>query len=406
MSRAERHRIFDMSKNKMNKKTIAPIVVTVTALFSGIATAQTGDSGFKKRVYLGVGAGQSTLEPDTSQVDGIDVTDENDTAFNLTLGFDLTRRITLEAHFADLGEAELTGNAGIEYRQTSVSGLYYLWNGFGTSDFLDADGLDRRAGLSLYGRLGVGAMDNEAVGEVEFERDNDVQLIVGLGLEYALPIGLGVRGEFIRFDTDAEYAGLNLLYRFGRPSSASTLPKAAPEIEADELPDLPAPEPVETLPPPPLPEELLENAAVAEDDIDGDGVVNQSDECSDTVPGTPVNSSGCAMFNGTLEGVNFLTSSDTLTETARAALDDVISTLNAFPDVRVSVHAHTDSQGPEAANLALSRNRALSVVRYLIAQGISLDRLEARAFGEEQPIADNKTRAGRLLNRRVEFRSF
>jgi len=69
-----------MSKNKMNKKTIAPIVVTVTVLFSGIATAQTGDSGFKKRVYLGVGAGQSTLEPDTSQVDGIDVTDENDTA--------------------------------------------------------------------------------------------------------------------------------------------------------------------------------------------------------------------------------------------------------------------------------------------------------------------------------------
>jgi len=94
------------------------------------------------------------------------------------------------------------------------------------------------------------------------------------------------------------------------------------------------------------------------DDLDGDGVFNESDECSDTVPGTPVNSSGCAMFNGALEGVNFLTGSDTLTDTARSILDDVVSTLDAFPDVRVSVQAHTDNQGLEAANLTLSRNRA------------------------------------------------
>jgi len=135
-------------------------------------------------------------------------------------------------------------------------------------------------------------------------------------------------------------------------------------------------------------------------------VVNELDECSDTVPGTPVTSSGCAMFNGALEGVNFLSGSDTLTDTARSILDDVVSTLDDFPDVRVSVQAHTDNRGLEAANLTLSRNRALAVIRYLTAQGISLDRLEARAFGEDQPIADNNTRAGRLLNRRVEFRSF
>ena len=95
-----------------------------------------------------------------------------------------------------------------------------------------------------------------------------------------------------------------------------------------------------------------------------------------------------------------------MTDTARSILDDVASTLNDFPDVRVSVQAHTDNRGLEAANLTLSRNRALAVVRYLTAQGIALDRLEARAFGEDQPIADNNTRAGRLLNRRVEFRSF
>ena len=111
------------------------------------------------------------------------------------------------------------------------------------------------------------------------------------------------------------------------------------------------------------------------------------------------------MFNGVIEGVNFLSGSDTLTDLARATLDEVVGTLDGFPDIRLSIEAHTDSRGAESANLALSRTRALSVVRYLIAQGISIDRLQARAYGEARPIADNSTEDGRLLNRRVEFRT-
>lgn len=395
----------------MNKKILVPVVLTATALCSGSASAQNWDGSFSKRVYLGIGAGQSRLVPDTSAVAGLDVVDKSDTGSTLTLGFDFSRRMTVELQYADLGTSELTGNDGIEYSEASVSGLYYLWNGLGSADYLDFDGLDQRAGLSLFGRLGVGKMENEAVQTVQFERKNDAQLMVGLGVEYALAMGLGVRAEYINFDTDAKYRGLSLLYRFGgRRGSTPTEPAA--EIEQPELPTLPAPEPIETLPPPPPPPpEFLKGIeestlpAVSATDNDADGVVNEIDECPATPPGTPVSSTGCAMFNGTLEGVNFLTGSDTLTGTARTILDDVVSTLDAFPDVRISVQAHTDSQGGEAANLALSRNRALAVVRYLTAQGVPLDRLEARAFGETQPIADNNTRAGRLLNRRVEFRT-
>jgi len=233
--------IFEMSKNNMNKKTIASVVVTATALFTGAASAQVWDGSFKKRIYLGIGSGQSTLDPDTSEVAGVDVVDDTDIAGNLTLGVDLLRRISVELQLADLGEAGLTGDTGIEYRQASVSGLYYLWNTFRSADFLDFDGLDQRAGFSLYGRLGVGAMDNDSIGAVEFERRNDAQLVAGLGLEYALPIGFGVRGEFIRYDTDAQYAGLSLLYRFGaRRGSVKTTPESVPEIEVEELPTLPA----------------------------------------------------------------------------------------------------------------------------------------------------------------------
>lgn len=397
----------------MNIKIIAPIVVCSAALISSAVSAQSFDGSFSKRVYLGIGAGQSTLRPDTSAVAGLDLIDDGDTASTITLGFDFSRRLTAELQYADLGTAVLSGDDGIEYSEASISGLYYLWNGFGSADYLDYDGLDRRAGLSLYGRVGLGKMENEAVQTVRFERQNDVQLLVGLGVEYAISMGLGIRAEYINYDTDAKYRGLSLLYRFGgRDEQQTESPSLPTEIEAPDLPVLPAPEPIETLPPPPPPpaeflqgiEEETPQQATTAGDSDGDGVVNAVDECVETLPGTPVDSTGCAMFNGTLEGVNFLSGSDTLTDSARFVLDEVVSTLEAFPDVRVSVHAHTDSQGLEDANLRLSRNRALAVVRYITAQGIPLDRLEARAYGETQPVADNNTRAGRLLNRRVEFR--
>ena len=130
---------------------------------------------------------------------------------------------------------------------------------------------------------------------------------------------------------------------------------------------------------------------------------DELDDCPQTAAGVPTDASGCVMFNGVLPGVNFVAGSDTLPEASRVVLDDVVSTLRDFPKLRVSVQAHTDSQGDEDANLDLSRNRAIAVVRYLVSQGLPVERFEARAFGESRPIADNNTREGRLLNRRVEF---
>ncbi len=392
----------------MNIKLIAPLLVAGASVISGNAFSQISgswDSSFSKRVYLGVGAGSSTLKPDTSGVPNVDLIEDGDTAATITLGFDFSKRMTAELQYADLGTAGLTDD-GIEYSEVSLSGLYYLWNGLGSSEYLDYDGLDQRTGLSLYGRLGIGKMENAAVDDVVFERKNDAQLMAGLGLEYALNSGLGFRAEYINFDTDAKYAGLSVLYRLG----GRKVRAPAPEPEED-LPVLPAPEPLETLPPPPppppelLPEGQSSLPTASLEDSDGDGVENSLDSCSQTLPGTPVSADGCAMFNGALEGVNFLTGSDTLTDASRSILDDVVNTLMAFPEIRVSVESHTDSQGLEANNFELSRKRALSVVRYLTAQGIPLERLEARAYGESRPIADNDTREGRLMNRRVEFRT-
>ena len=387
----------------MNKKIIATVVAASAALLPGYAMTQSWD-GFNKRVYFGVGAGQSNLNPDTSEAPDVSLIESKDTAGLVTLGFDLSRRISAELQFADLGLAETTGEDGIEYAVPSLTGLYYLWNGLGSSDYLDADGLDQRTGLSLYGRAGVGKMENESLRTVEYVRENSAQFVAGLGLEYSMSFGLGIRAEYIHYDSDAQYGGVSLLYRIGLSNATGGTAKEAPEeITPETVPDLPvlpAPEPEETLPPPPPPPPP---PAVESDDNDSDGVSNAFDECTSTSPGTPVGSNGCAMFNGTLEGVNFLTGSDVLTDSARRTLDEVVDTLNSFPDIRVSVEAHTDSMGDDAINMNLSRQRALAVVRYLVAQGIALEQLEARAFGESRPIADNNTRAGRQMNRRVEF---
>jgi len=395
----------------MNIKIVAPLLLA--AAVAGPASAQ---DGFSPYFYIAVGAGESQLTPDTTLNPALSVVDDSDTAATAAVGIDITRRLSAEIHYADLGVSGLTGNEGISYEMpSSLTGIYYLWNGLSSSEYFDRDGLDQRSGFSLFGRVGVGKMKNSALQTVRFERENDYQGIGGLGVEYGTKFGLGVRAEYIKYDKDASFAGLNVLYRLGgkgfggnKMPKSSTQVNTLPEVEPiPDLPTLPQPEAPVELPRPPVPTADVvptQTGVVSPDDADGDGISDQFDQCSQTSFGTPVDSSGCAMFNGTLEGVNFLTGSDTLTDDARVVLDEVARTLNNFADIRVSIESHTDNRGLESNNMALSRNRALAVVRYLIAQGVRIERMEARAFGETAPIADNNTRTGRLLNRRVEFR--
>lgn len=84
-------------------------------------------------------------------------------------------------------------------------------------------------------------------------------------------------------------------------------------------------------------------------------------------------------------------------------LDEVAQALRQNPGLRLLVEGHTDSQGAASTNLRLSQRRADAVRRYLVRQGIDPDRLTAIGFGEDKPIAHNRTRAGRERNRRVEF---
>jgi outer membrane protein OmpA-like peptidoglycan-associated protein len=154
---------------------------------------------------------------------------------------------------------------------------------------------------------------------------------------------------------------------------------------------------------------VLVDASGRSVDRDGDGVFDGLDVCPDTPQGTPVDATGCPqLFSGekaalVLEGVTFETGSDVLTAESRGVLDRVVASLAANPDVRVEVGGHTDSQGSASFNERLSLQRAQAVMRYLVAQGIAEDRLEAKGYGPAEPITSNETAEGRARNRRVEL---
>jgi len=90
----------------------------------------------------------------------------------------------------------------------------------------------------------------------------------------------------------------------------------------------------------------------------------------------------------------------------RRVLDNVATKMLLHPDIRIEVQAHTDNQGGADGNLQLSKRRALTVTRYLVARGIDKSRLQPQAYGESKPVASNQSEGGRQLNRRIEFRTF
>lgn len=149
-------------------------------------------------------------------------------------------------------------------------------------------------------------------------------------------------------------------------------------------------------------------ASVLPGDKDGDGIADNQDKCPDTPAGAKVDADGCILQSVTqLKGVNFEYASAKLRPDSNPVLDEVAQTLQRYPDLKVAVAGHTDSNNHSknpALNQQLSTRRAQTVMNYLVAHGVAADRLTAMGYGESQPVADNGTEDGQAKNRRVELR--
>lgn len=106
---------------------------------------------------------------------------------------------------------------------------------------------------------------------------------------------------------------------------------------------------------------------------------------------------------------NIVFDTDKSTLQAGAGNDELLGQLKAFLDknaqiTKIRIEGHTDNQGDTAKNEELSGQRALTIKKWLIDHGVKADRLIAVGFGQNKPIADNGTDAGRAQNRRTEFK--
>jgi peptidoglycan-associated lipoprotein len=103
----------------------------------------------------------------------------------------------------------------------------------------------------------------------------------------------------------------------------------------------------------------------------------------------------------TFEDVHFDFDMSTLRPDAIQILDRAVMTLQANPTLTVTIEGHTDSVGTAEYNLSLGERRANAVRNYLMDRGIAAGRMRTVSYGEERPVADNGTDAGRAMNRRA-----
>jgi OOP family OmpA-OmpF porin len=147
-------------------------------------------------------------------------------------------------------------------------------------------------------------------------------------------------------------------------------------------------------------------------DTDADGVYDNDDRCIDK-PG-PASNKGCpeikkedkAKVELAVKAVQFETGKATLLASSTKILDDVAAVLVKYPEYSLNIGGHTDDVGDDKMNQDLSERRAKTVYDYLVAKSVAAARMMHAGYGETKPVADNKTKAGRDTNRRVEFDLF
>ena len=152
-----------------------------------------------------------------------------------------------------------------------------------------------------------------------------------------------------------------------------------------------------------------ENGGCPWPDTDGDGVLDKDDQCVNEAG--PASNNGCPepndddqkRLNQYAKTILFDTGKATIKFQSAEVLNQIINVLKKFPKSRFRIEGYTDSTGKKQKNIELSQNRADAVKIYLIQGGIDQSRLESKGYGPENPIASNKTRKGRELNRRVEI---
>jgi OOP family OmpA-OmpF porin len=331
----------------------------------------------------------------------------------------------------------LSGNytvANINWRFIKSTILPYVTSGVGLMNYTPV--LTSSAGVTQNFKPGSGAL-------------NELFSPVGAGLKFnvssGINIDLGYQVNFVYANNldgyhygysneKYSYAHIGLEFAFGsrsKPQLAVHNPVASMRQEyldgiqnakngMDALHTLVDSEKVKNLA---LQEQVsAANAVIAKltMDSDGDGVSDYFDKCPNTPQGVKVDGSGCPLsiprpeekiyiteadkvvVKEAVQNLEFNTGSAIISEPSYPSLERLAKLL-ADKKFHLKLAGYTDSTGSADLNLQLSKDRAEAIKMFLVSRGADPGLIQTEGYGKANPIASNKTKAGRKLNRRVEF---
>ena len=347
--------------------------VTLTIIASPMAVAQ--DAGW----YIGANLGQSQAKIDKERISrgllggGLTMTSidthERDLGYKLFGGYQFNKYFSLEGGYFDLGRFKFSATTvplGTLDGRITIRGLNI--DAVGTLPFTEK--------FSALGRIGVTHAQSKdsftGTGAVTVLDSNphkyDTNYKFGLGLQYDFTKSVGMRAEAERYRIndavghrgDIDLVSLGVVYRFGR--------------------NMPAPAPVAATPPPPEP------------------VVAEAPPVPVVVPVPARTQEYCTTLD-----IQFEIDKDVIQREEKEKLSVVGTFLTKYPDTTAKIEGHTDNVGAPEHNMQLSKQRAESVVKYLVDDlHIAPARLTAVGYGDTRPVADNGTEEGKRQNRRID----
>jgi len=337
----------------------------------GLQPAAAADSGW----YLGAGIGQSRAKINDSRIttdlqgQGLSVTsiqdDDRGVGWKLFGGYKFNKNFAVEGGYFNLGEFGYTANTNNGSQVATIKAQGANLDAVGILPITERFSALARAGLTYTSAKDTFANTGGVTAPSGSPSKTEGNYKLGLGVQYDLTKSLALRGEWERYrindavgnDGVAQMLTIGLVYVFGAE-------KAAPKAAAPA----PAPQPV---------------AKEAEPVLVVVPVVLTEQYCS-------------------ILDIQFEINQKTVQREAEERIDKVGLFMKKYPKTTAVIEGHSDEVGNAADNMKLSERRAENVVTYLVDHsGIARSRLKSVGYGETRPLGDNKTEAGRRMNRRI-----
>lgn len=395
-----------MRNNKY--KMIYPLTLGV-ALATGTTVVTAADQG----VYLAPSVGYYFFDTDE------DSNTDDAMYYGLGLGIQFSKYFALEAGYYELDKPETLYpgyDVDNQFRPQGdeTDGKLYRVEGIFNLDF------STPIPVIPYVAIGYAKLEQDPQFNLGNSRrdilpvrsagdDKNEMMSLGVGVKYkvtdAFAVHADVRG-FHSFDNeDTDYgASLGVSYLFGKAAEKKVEP--APVVKElpgdkdgdgvmdndDQCPDTPAGVSVDSVGCPL--------------DTDRDGVPDYRDKCPGTPEGAKVDEDGCALklkeaVSITLD-IKFDTAKWFVKPEYYSKIQEVAQFMREYPDTNTLIEGHTDDVGKDAYNQKLSEQRANAVREVLVSRfGVNSMRLRAIGYGESRPVASNATTTGRTQNRRV-----